>query len=132
MSKHRERVANATRRHDRIVLALKCQINTLKQKDAKNSKEIKTLKADNEELRAENTSHVDFIVSNPDYPAVRRQYNYLHASGDEYGLLNTDRDLKAYSTVQKHLKKRATKATICKAPRVTEGQRLQASKLLKF
>ena len=85
------------------------------------NREKKDLKADNEELQADNTDLVDFIESNPDIPNVRRKYNYSRASGDEYGLLNTDRDLKAYSIVQKHLKKRATKATICKAPRVTEG-----------
>ena len=56
----------------------------------------------------------------------------MKASGDEYGLLNTDKDLKAFDTFKKNMEKRATKATICKAPRVTEGQRLQASRLLKF
>ena len=56
----------------------------------------------------------------------------MQASGDEYGLLNTDNDLKAFEAFKKSMKKRASKATICKAPRVTEGQRLQASKLLKF
>ena len=96
------------------------------------NRENKDLKADKEELQADNTDYLDFFETNPNVGAVKGRYDYSIASGDEYGLLDTDRDLKAYSTVKKNLKKRATKATICKAPRVTEGQRLQASKLLKF
>ena len=121
MSKHRERVADATKRHSTIVEALKRQINTLKQENTRLNRENKDFKTVDEEKSADLNQLVDFIESNPDIPNVRRKYNYSRASGDEYGLLNTDRDLKAYSIVQKHLKKRATKATICKAPRVTEG-----------
>ena len=47
-------------------------------------------------------------------------------------MLNTDDDLKAFESFKKNMKKRATKAAICKAPRVTEGQLLLTSKLLKF
>ena len=131
-SKHRKRVINATYNHSSIVLSLKRQINTLKEENTRLYRDNKAHKAVDEEKTADLTQLVDFIESNPNIAAVRRQYDYSHASGDEYGLLNIDRDLKAYSTVQKHLKKRATKAAICKPPRVTEGQRLQASKLLKF
>ena len=47
-------------------------------------------------------------------------------------MLTTDNDLKAFSTFKKHMKKRTTKATICKATRVTESQQLKACKLLKY
>ena len=75
---------------------------------------------------------IDFIASNPDVSAVRSHYDFLHISGDKYGLLTTDQDLRAFGTFEKHMKKRASKATICKAPRVTESQQLKACKLLKY
>ena len=73
-SKHRERVANSTYNHNRIVLALKRQINTLKQENTRLNRENKALKAVDDEKSAYLTSLEDFVESNPNVASVRRQY----------------------------------------------------------
>ena len=49
----------------------------------------KALKAVDEEKSVDLTQLVDFIESNPNVGSIKRQYHVLHASGEEYGLLNT-------------------------------------------
>ena len=52
MTKHRKRVVDAIYNHSSIVLALKRQINTLKQENTRLNKENMALKAVGEEKRA--------------------------------------------------------------------------------
>ena len=71
----RVRVANATYNHCRIVLALKRQLNTLKQRRTRLNRKIKARKDAIEEKRAYLNLLVDFIASDPDIAAIRKQYD---------------------------------------------------------